>query len=382
VNDFDFAIIGSGIAGASCAYFLAPHGRLVLLEREPVAAYHTTGRSAAFYSETYGGPVARALTVASGGFYRSPPEGFCEHPVATPRGSLICGKPGDESRLDRAWREYNALVASVRRVGPEEARRLCPILAPAYAGGGVYEPDALDLDVAAIHDGFLRGARGSGAELRLRAGVIGLSPVNRGWGLCLADGETLRASVVINAAGAWADRVASLAGAPPVGLAPLRRTAFTFDAPAALDLRRLPILLGIHDDFYVKPEAHQLLASPADETPSEPCDAAPDALDVAVAVERIQQATSLRIDRVRARWAGLRSFVPDRGPVIGYDELCEGFFWLAGQGGFGIQSAPGAGRAAAALALGKELPAELRALGLKERQLSPARLRRSPGLPS
>lgn len=377
METFDFAIIGSGIAGVSCAYFLAPHARVVLLEREPVAAYHTTGRSAAFYSETYGGPVGRVLTVASGGFYRSLPDGFCEHPVVAPRGALICGRPGDGEKLDSAWREYNALVSSVRRVEPEEAMRLCPILAPGYAEeGGVHEPDALELDVAAIHAGFLRGARAHGAELRLKAGVVGLAPVNREWSLRLADGGDLRVSAVINAAGAWADEVASLAGALPVGLTPLRRTAFTFDAPDGVRLQNLPILLGVREDFYVKPEAHQFLASPADETPSKPCDAVPDELDVARAVERIHEATSLRVDRVRARWAGLRSFVSDRSPVIGYDELCERFFWLAGQGGFGIQSAPAAGKTAAMLALGRELPAELRTLGLKEQHLAPARLRR------
>jgi len=384
MKQFDFAIVGSGIAGASCAYFLAPHASVVLLEREPVTAYHTTGRSAAFYSETYGGAVGRALTVASGAFYRSPPLGFCEHPVTAQRGALICGAPGDEGRLDAAWREHSALVPGVRRVGPTEAMRLCPILAPDRAGGGVYEPDARELDVAAIHEGFLRGARAHGAELLLRAGVVGLEVAKEAWRLRLAGGGQVRASAVINAAGAWADDVASLAGALPVGLAPLRRTAFVFDAPARVSPRMLPILLGIREDFYLKPEVHRFLASPADETPSLPCDATPEPLDVATAVERIQEATTLRVERVRACWAGLRSFVPDRSPVIGYDGLCKSFFWLAGQGGAGIQSAPAAGRAAAALALGRGLPEDLGALGVEERQLSPLRLHaqgeaRAPG---
>jgi D-arginine dehydrogenase len=381
MHDFDFAIIGAGIAGVSAAYHLAPllasGAKVVILEREHVPAYHTTGRSAALHSETYGNASIRAITVASGRFYRQPPQGFSDHPLLTPRGAIVAGRAEQESAVKAAAADYAQLVPSVRWLDPGEVLRLQPLLKPETAGGGaVYEPEADDMDVAAIHGGFLKGARAAGAMLRLDAEVVALDRKDGRWTVKLRDGETITAANLINAAGAWADVIGELAGCAPIGLVPKRRTAFTFDAPEGLDLAHLPMVIDFDESFYFKPEVGQFLGSLADETPSPPCDAQPEEIDVATAVDRIETASTLTIRRIKNKWAGLRSFVADKSLVAGYDPRVEGFFWLAGQGGYGIQTAAAAGRLAAALALGKELPAEVAELGVTMAALSPARFTR------
>jgi D-arginine dehydrogenase len=374
MQDFDFAIVGAGIAGVSAAYHLAPHARVIVLEREHVAAYHTTGRSAALHSETYGSAEIRAITVSSGRFYRKPPAGFTDHPLLTPRGALIAGRADQQAALQKAAAEYARLVPSVRWLDPGETLRRQPLLKPeAAAGGAIFEPEADDMDVAAIHGGFLRGARTAGAVLRLDAEITTLERTDGTWRIGLRDGESLAAKTVVNAAGAWADVVAGLAGARPVGLVPKRRTAFTFDAPAGLDLVHMPMVIDFDESWYFKPEVGQFLASPADETPSPPCDAQPEEIDIAVAVERIETATTLQIRRIKNKWAGLRSFVADKNLVVGYDHTVEGLFWLAGQGGYGIQTGESAGRLAASLALGRGMPSDIAGLGVSEAALSPAR---------
>jgi D-arginine dehydrogenase len=374
MQEFDFAIVGAGIAGVSAAYHLAPRAKVVLLEREHVAAYHTTGRSAALHSETYGSAEIRAITVASGRFYRQPPAGFTDHPLLTPRGALIVGRADEQAAAQEAAREFAKLVPSVRWLEPAEVQRRQPLLKPeACAGGAVFE-DAEDMDVAAIHAGFLKGARAAGGVLRLNAEVTALERRDGRWTIRLADGETMAAANLINASGAWADVVAGLAGARSVGLVPKRRTAFTFDAPSGLALERMPMVIDFGETWYIKPEVGQFLGSPADETPSPPTDAQPEEIDIAHAVERIQEATTLQIHRIKNKWAGLRSFVADKNLVVGYDGATEGFFWLAGQGGYGIQTAAAAGRLAAALASGKALPGDIAELGVSEAALSPKRL--------
>jgi D-arginine dehydrogenase len=377
MQEFDFAIVGAGIAGVSLAYHLAPQARVIILEREHVPAYHTTGRSAALHSETYGSPEIRAITVAAGRFYRKPPDGFADHPLLTPRGALLAGRAPQAAAVRKAAAEFAALVPTVRWLEPAEAARRQPLLRPeACAGGAVFE-EAEDMDVAAIHAGFLKGARAAGTKLRLRAEVIALDRAEGLWRIRLSDGATILAAQFVNAAGAWADVVAGLAGAAPVGLIPKRRTAFTFDAPAGVALELLPAVIDFDESWYIKPESGQILGSPADETPSPPCDAQPEELDIAIAVDRIQTSTILQIARIKNKWAGLRSFVADKNLVIGFDPLVEGFFWLAGQGGYGIQTAAAAGRLAASLVRGKGLPSDISALGVTETGLSPARF--TPG---
>jgi D-arginine dehydrogenase len=374
MQDFDFAIIGAGIAGVSAAYHLAPHAKVLILEREQVAAYHTTGRSAALHSETYGSAEIRAITVASGRFYRKPPPGFADHPLLTPRGAVIAGRADQASEMDKAAREFSSLVPSVRRLDLAETLALAPVIRPAMLdGGAIFEPEADDMDVAAIHGGFLKGARAAGGVLRLNAEVTTLERKDGRWRIGLGDGETIVGANVVNASGAWADVVAGLAGAAPVGLVPKRRTAFAFDPPAGLDIARLPMIIDFDESFYFKPEVGQFLGSLADETPSPPCDAQPEEIDIATAVDRIETATTLKIRRIKNKWAGLRSFVADKNLVVGYDPAVEGFFWLAGQGGYGIQTGESAGRLAASLALGKGMPGDIAALGVAEAALSPAR---------
>ncbi len=374
MQDFDFAVIGAGIAGVSVAYHLAPHASVVVLEGEHVPAYHTTGRSAALHSETYGSAEIRAITVASGRFYRNPPAGFSEHPLLTPRGALIAGRAEQEADLRKNATDFARLVPSVRWLEPDEVLRRQPLLRrEAAAGGAIFEPEADDMDVASIHGGFLKGARANGAVLRLDSEVIGLDREDGLWTVSLRRGEAVRAANIVNAAGAWADVVGALAGAAPIGLVPKRRTAFTFEAPADLDLHAMPMVIDFDESWYFKPEVGQFLGSLADETPSPPCDAQPEDIDVATAVERIETATSLQIRRIRNKWAGLRSFVADKNLVVGYDGAVEGFFWLAGQGGYGIQTGAAAGRLAASLAQGRGLPDDIVDLGVSERALSPLR---------
>lgn len=379
MQDFDFAIVGAGIAGVSAAFHLAPKAKVVILEREHVAAYHTTGRSAALHSETYGSAEIRAITVASGRFYRNPPQGFADHPLLTPRGALIAGRSGQKAALQKAAADYAKLVPSVRWLEPAEVLKLQPLLKPEAAGGGaIFEPEADDMDVAAIHAGFLKGARAAGAVLRLNSEVNALDRRDGRWKIWLKDGEEVGAATLIDAAGAWADVLGGLAGCVPVGLVPKRRTAFTFESPPGMDIAKLPMVIDFDETWYIKPEVGQFLASPADETPSEPCDAQPEEMDVAIAVDRIETGTTLQIRRIKNKWAGLRSFVADKNLVVGYDPKVEGFFWLAGQGGYGIQTGYAAGQLAASLALGKGLPKDVADLGVTEAALSPGRFSSSP----
>ena len=375
MTDFDFLIIGSGIAGASAAAMLAPRGRVAMVEREGVHAYHTTGRSAALWSALYGNDPIRALTVGSRPFYDSPPPGFAEHRLLSPRGCLYFAGDDQLSKLDDIAGGADALGIETRRISAAEAKTLCPVLIEARVAGALREPDAMDIDVNALHQGFLKLCKAEGGVIRVDAEVTALAPTAEGWTATLAGGERLTTRVVINAAGAWADEVAILAGLDRVDLRPLKRTAFLLEEPEGIDARSWPAMIEAEEDFYFKPESGRILVSPCDETPSPPCDAWPEDMDIAECVERMQAWADIPVRRIIRSWAGLRSFVADRTPVIGFEPEAPGFFWLAGQGGYGVQTAPAAGRAAAALALGEDLPGDLTALGLTAAQLSPARFR-------
>ena len=363
----DIVVIGAGIAGASAAHFLARRFDVLLLEREDQPGYHTTGRSAALYTQAYGNAAIRALTVASKPFFDEPPEGFSEVPLLSRRGLVLFGRADQADSLESAFRDGRRFVPEVRMLDGEGVCRLIPALRPDYAAGGVFEPEASDIDVHALHRGFLRGV-----PLRRNAEVEGLARTAGGWRMALRGGEALEARIVVNAAGAWADEVAALAGAAPIGLVPKRRTAFTFEAQTG----EWPMAVDVDEEFYFKPESGRVLGSPADETPSPPCDAQPEEIDVALAADRIARATSFNIRRIERRWAGLRSFVADKTPVAGFDADVPGFFWCAGQGGYGIQTAPAMGMTVAALAAGEGLPREIHGLGLDETALGPARLQK------
>ncbi|GAB4469413.1 MAG: FAD-dependent catabolic D-arginine dehydrogenase DauA [Burkholderiaceae bacterium] len=368
----DFLVIGAGIAGASAAYELAASGRVLVLERESQPGYHTTGRSAALFTETYGNATMRALTRASKAFLTSPPAGFAPVPLLAPRGTLLAARADQRSALERAFAECSALVGNLERWTGAQVRERVPVFTDAQVDGGLWEPDAMDIDVHALHHGFLRGLRARGGEVVCDAEVIALERAGADW-VVETGAERFAAPIVVNAAGAWADEIGRLAGAAPVGLVPKRRTAITFDAPRGVAIERWPAVIDVDERWYFKPDAGRILASPADETPSAPCDAQPDEYDVAVLIDRITTATTLAIPRIHAKWAGLRSFVADKTLVAGFDPRQRGFFWLAGQGGYGIQTAPAAGRVAAALARGEPLPADVQALGVGAGDLAPDR---------
>lgn len=370
----DILVIGGGMAGASAAYFLAERGRrVILLEREERCGYHTTGRSAALYSQAYGNTAIVALTIAGEAFYENPPPGFADHPLLSPRGALFVGRADQAAAVEAAVTEGQALVPSVRLLDAAEARAVSPALRADYVACAGFEPNARDIDVDALHQGFLRGLRAHGGAVAVNAEVQALDRRDGQWQVRTAAGP-FTAPVVVNAAGAWADTIGRMAGCRPVGCVPKRRTAFLFQPPADADIRPWPLTVDVDEQWYFKPDAGLLLGSPADETPVEPHDAFADEMDIAIGADRIQAASTLEIRAIKHSWAGLRSFVADKTPVAGFDPEQDGFFWLCGQGGYGIQTAPGLGNAAAALIEGEDLPEAVRRLGLTAAALAPQRL--------
>lgn len=369
----DILIIGGGVAGASAGYFLALNGhRVVLLEQEDTCGYHTTGRSAALYSQAYGNAAICALTVAGEEFYENPPTGFTEHPLLAPSGALFIGREDQRSKVEEAVKVGQALVPSIRLLDGAEARKISPALRAEYVACAGWEASARSIDVDALHQGFLRGLRANGGAVLVKAGVEALERKAGLWHAKTAAGD-FEAPIVVNAAGAWADVVGQMAGLEPVGCIPKRRTAFLFTPPEGADVSTWPLTVDVDEEFYFKPMSGLLMGSPADETPVEPHDAYAEEMDIAIGVDRIQTATTMEIRAIRHNWAGLRSFVADKTPVAGFDPAQEGFFWLCGQGGYGIQTAPGLGEAAAALIDGKDLPARTAALGVRAADLSPNR---------
>jgi D-arginine dehydrogenase len=344
----DFLVVGGGIAGASAGYFLAGAGRVTLLEMEAAPGYHSTGRSAALFSEYYGNRVVRALTAASRQFYTSPPPGFTR-PLLAPRGVLALCPHGAEDRFAAVLADGLTAPTPVREIGPGEVRRHCPVVRPGWYSRAMLKPAAMDIDVDAAHQGFLRGIRARHGQVVTSARVRGLTRRAGLW-RAATDLAEYAAPTLVNASGAWADEVAVLAGVRPIGLTPLRRTAFLVAPPEDAAVAGWPMVADVTETFYLKPESGQLLISPADATPAVPGDARPDDLDVALAVARVEEATTLVIRHVRHSWAGLRSAVPDDTPVIGEAPDAPGFVWLAGLSGYGVQTAPAAGRLAAALA--------------------------------
>lgn len=371
----DVIVVGAGMAGAAAAAHLAAGRRVVLLEREPQPGYHSTGRSAALFTETYGNRAIRVLTSASRGFYENwAEEGFAANPILKPRGSLMFAMPGQEELLEQAWDDLSALDPRVRRLDAAEACATVPVLRPDHVFGAVYEPDAMDIDVHELHQGYLRFLRRRRGRIVTDADVRALNRAGDAWNVTTSAGE-FTAPIIVNAAGAWCDVVARLAGLPPIGLVPKRRTALIIAPPAAIDAGNWPMTGDIGDTFYFRPEAGRLFVSPADETPVEPCDVQPDDLDVAIAIDRLMRATTIEVTRVERKWAGLRSFVSDKTTVCGFDPLADGFFWLAGQGGYGIQTAEGMARCAVSLIDGLGLPTDVAEKGLTAAALSPARFR-------
>jgi D-arginine dehydrogenase len=367
----DIIILGAGMAGASLAAELAPHRQVLLIELEDQPGRHATGRSAAMFFESYGNDTVRGLTRASRAFLEHPPEGFAEVPLMSPRAAMLVADADGLPRLEALYGGADA-PAGMQRLAPAQALAQVPILRPEWLAGAFIDTSGCDMEVAAIHQGCLRVARRAGAQLLLGAAEMTVQRAGGLWTVRSRAGEA-SAPLLVNATGAWADAVAQQAGAAPIGLQPCRRTAMTITAPAEHDSRHWPMVIDVDETVYFKPDAGQLLLSPANEDPMDPCDVAPEELDVALAVDRFETLTSLPVKRIHHRWAGLRSFVADRSPVAGFDRQAEGFFWLAGQGGYGIQMAPALARAAAALLMGQPLPADIVAQGVRAEDLSAAR---------
>jgi len=365
-----FIVIGAGMAGASAAAFLAELGPVTLLEAEAHAGYHATGRSAASYIDTYGHPTVCAVTRAARDFFWTPPAGFAEHPLVRPRADLQIAGPGGAGLLDAMLAEHGA---ALRPVDAAEVRRLCPILRPEIDWRGALNEGSADIDVDGLLQGFLRLARARGARVVPDARVAGLDRTPTSWRVTTGAG-VFEAPTVINAAGAWAGEVGRLAGLGDLGLAPLRRTAVRLEPQQRDGLADWPFVIDVEDRFYFKPDAGGLMLSPVDETPSAPCDAWAEDLDVAYAVQAFEDATTEQVRRVGHAWAGLRTFAPDRVPVVGADPREPSFFWLAGQGGYGIQTAPAFGETVASLLTAGELPAKVRDEGVEAADLAPDRL--------
>lgn len=340
--DFDIAIVGAGIAGASLAAECAGHARVLLLEAEDTPGYHTTGRSAAFWEECYGGPEIVPLTLASGPYLR-------DHGFLSPRGALYIAREDGLAALDAFMDRFGKTGATIQRIGREAMLDKVPGLREEWIDA-VWEPLCSDIDVAGLHQHYLAQGKRAGVTLQCRARVSHAERRDGRWHVTATDGRAWTAATLVNAAGAWADELAAMAGARPLGIQPLRRTICQLETEPQ-PLADQPLVLDIGGKFYFKPDAGRVWLSPHDEEPSPPCDAAPEELAVAEAIDRFGQVVDWRVKRVERKWAGLRSFAPDRLPVYGRDRRCDGFFWFAGQGGYGIQTAPAAARLAAQLLL-------------------------------
>ncbi|XWN32690.1 MAG: FAD-binding oxidoreductase [Devosia sp.] len=365
----DFIVIGAGISGASVAYELAAVGEVSLIEAEAQAGYHSTARSAALFTPNYGNGIVRRINALSEGFFRTPPQGFCDHPLLSPRGLLTVAGAGEEDGL-------KGLVASghgdVHPLSVADALVQVPILRPESVAAATYEPGVMDIDVASLHQGYLRGFKARGGTLIAGAPVTHLRRDQALWHV-VAGGSTNVAPIVVNAAGAWADQVGLLAGAAPLGLVPKRRTAIVVDGPAGVDVAAMPAVETVASEAYFKPEAGRIMASLGDETPTDPQDAQPEELDIALTVDWLMRHTTCAVGRVAHSWAGLRTFAADGAPVVGFDALVPGFFWLAGQGGYGIMMSPLLSHAASSLAQSGDWPGDVSRAGILPHHLAPTR---------
>jgi D-arginine dehydrogenase len=372
----DILVIGGGIAGISAAARLSAHGETVLLERESALGYHSSGRSATFYHFGIGDSVVRGLTKASHGFFAAPPIGFSEAPLWSGKPALFIAKRGELDQFEALEREMTRFTDTITRLGPEEMLSFVPVLRVGedHAAMGLLDTGGRKLDADALLQGYARATRRNGGRIISNAPVSSISRDGNHWTVDTPDAR-YSARILVNAAGAWADQLALLAGVRPLGLRPLRRTIIGFDPPAGLEVRDWPFLKTVIDDgFYMLPDAGRLLASPMDQSPSPPIDAQPEDYEMALAAWRVEEATTLSVARIAHKWAGLRSFVADKVPTAGFAPDAPGFFWLAGQGGYGLQTAPAMAAATEALMFDLPWPADLGAAGVEPSHIRPERL--------
>jgi D-arginine dehydrogenase len=353
----DILVIGGGVAGLSAAAALSSAARVTVLEGEEQIGFHSSGRSATMLHYALGDRLVRALTLASRGFFESPPDGFADAPLGRRMPVLIFAREDERAALDQLEADI-ALFAKLDRLDEKGVSELCPLLKVGEGGAqhGIADRNAIRLDPHALLQGYLRQVRMGGGELHTGSRVADISKRGGDWQVQTERGEEYWAPILVNAAGAWADSVARLAGVAPVGIAPKRRTIITFDAPAGTNLEGLPFAKTVGEELYFAPESGRLFASPMDEVATDPCDAQPDEFEVALAAHRMEERTNVKVERIHSRWAGLRTFAPDRHPAAGFAGDAEGFFWLAGQGGFGLQTSPAMAAIAASLIAGAPWP--------------------------
>ena len=370
---FDIAIIGGGIAGVSLAHFISGSRSVLMLEREAFHGYHASGRSAAEFTRRFHAPEVGKLAAASAEFLMNPPDGFAEAPLLVPRGILLVADAEKAAHLHDVFRRECASGGEILMQSMDEALARVPFLDPGFIKAAFYDPDCFDVEAESLLQGFVKSARRHGADIRTGCGLISARHTGAHWEMETSLGA-FSAKVLVNAAGAWADPTARVCGVSPLGLTPYRRTAITVDLPAGVDANALPEVCEIDEAWYFKPDAGRLLVSPADATESEPCDAQPEELDVAYAVHYLEEATALTVTSVAHKWAGLRTFAPDRLPVVGFDKDHPAFFWLAGQGGYGIQSSPALGEYAGCLLRNDHFSGGLQRAGLSGGEFAPHRL--------
>jgi D-arginine dehydrogenase len=372
----DFLIIGGGIAGLSAAARLAEHGRAVVLEAEQAIGHHSSGRSVTFSHYGIGDAIVRGLTAYSRPFFETPPEGFSPSPLARIQSALYAGSEAALDRIDALHDRMAPFNPLLRRVDSAELTRLCPILRTGSGelSHGLFDPAGLKLDADALLQFFARAVRVRGGEVHTGQRIAAIEHMAESWSVRTEGGSAWSAPVLVNAAGAWADRIAELAGVQPLGLTPLRRTIIVVDPPAGMEVADWPFVHSVLGDFYMLPETGRLLVSPVDEIASDPCDAWPEEVDIATAAAKLEEYTFLQVRRIAHSWAGLRSFVSDRVPTAGFAPDAPGFFWLAGQGGYGLQTAPAMAQVVEALVAGQRWPEGLARLGVSAKHLLPDRL--------
>jgi D-arginine dehydrogenase len=367
---YDFLIIGAGISGASAGYELSATASTAIVEAESSPGYHSTGRSAALYTPNYGPDLVRLINKQSHEFFSSPPKGFTEHALLSPRGMMLVALQEQHTEFNAKMRE-NTL--GVDELNAQEVLSLAPFLQAKKVIGGAYEKGVFDMDVNAIHQGYLRGFAKRGGKLIVDSLVSSLQWVQNHWVVTAGD-QVMQARIVVNSAGAWADEIGRLAGAKSIGLIPKRRTAVMIDGPRSINLDKVPAMDFMGCDNYIKPEKNQLMVSPGDETPVAAQDIQPDDFDVAVLVDWLESTTQINVTKINHQWAGLRCFVSDGKPVVGFDSEARNFFWLAGQGGYGIMMAPALARATVELVTNRCLPADFLDAGINALSFSPDRL--------
>ena len=373
----DVLIIGGGIAGLSAAARLARHVRVTVIEAEAAIGYHSSGRSVSFSHYGIGNSEVRGMTAWSRAFFEAQPDGFCETPIARTFPSLYVASEASLPALDALDAEMRRYTDAIETIDEAALPSFCPVLrtGPDHAVRGLLDPTGLKLDADALLQSFARQLRAAGGEIVTGRRIAGIEATGTGWEVRSESGERWSAPILINAAGAWGDRIAALAGVAPIGLQPKRRTIIVVDPPTGADIASWPFLHNVAGDFYMLPEAGQLLVSPVDEVEDQACDAQPEDYDVALAADRLEHYTSLSVSRIAHRWAGLRSFVADRVPTAGFDPDAPGFFWLVGQGGYGLQTAPAMAAIVEALVTDGGWPAGLAELGVGRARVAPERLR-------